>query len=264
MRRVLAQVAPDRFHWTGAGGPFDYQLSPDVFVPTMTSELLADALVTTLGPADLVVDVGCGGGLLSVIAARLGARRVVAVDVSPEAVELTNRNAANAGVGDRVTALCGNALEPFLATGERADVVINDISGVPDAIAERLGWYPGRTGMAGDGIELPLRVIDALPAALEPERGRLIQPLGSIQFAPAMRRRLSSHFARCSMVACRHLFFPPDRWVAPFDDIDELRRQGRMRMWEARGRTWWELQVLVCDGLRTGTPGRDRGGDAAG
>lgn len=56
-------------------------------------------------PASLdVVDVGCGSGILAVAAARLGARRVVAVDVDPEAAEVTRRNAAANGVARRVEA----------------------------------------------------------------------------------------------------------------------------------------------------------------
>ena len=40
-----------------------------------------------------VLDVGCGSGILSIAAARLGAREVVAVDTDPVAVEATKKNA---------------------------------------------------------------------------------------------------------------------------------------------------------------------------
>jgi len=58
-----------------------------------------------LGPLDGrdVLDLGCGDGLLSVYAAQCGAR-VVAVDASQSAVNLTNEQARVNGVADRVQA----------------------------------------------------------------------------------------------------------------------------------------------------------------
>lgn len=54
------------------------------------------------GPS--VLDVGCGSGVLAVAAAVLGAERVVAVDVSPAAVDATSANAARNRVGARIDA----------------------------------------------------------------------------------------------------------------------------------------------------------------
>ena len=45
-----------------------------------------------------VLDVGCGSGVLSIAAARLGFAPVLAIDVDPQAVEATQRNAADNGV----------------------------------------------------------------------------------------------------------------------------------------------------------------------
>lgn len=56
------------------------------------------------GPEETVVDVGCGSGILSVAAARLGAARVTALDIEPDAVSATMANAAANGVADRITA----------------------------------------------------------------------------------------------------------------------------------------------------------------
>jgi ribosomal protein L11 methyltransferase len=49
-----------------------------------------------------VLDVGCGSGVLSIAAAKLGFAPVVAVDFDPQAVEATARNAADNGVDVRV------------------------------------------------------------------------------------------------------------------------------------------------------------------
>jgi ribosomal protein L11 methyltransferase len=60
----------------------------------MCLELLEDAVK----PGDTVADIGCGSGILSVGAAKLGARRVVAIDIEPISVEVAKENAAMNGV----------------------------------------------------------------------------------------------------------------------------------------------------------------------
>lgn len=50
-----------------------------------------------------VIDYGCGSGILAVAAAMLGARRVQATDLDPQALRATADNAARNGVADRVT-----------------------------------------------------------------------------------------------------------------------------------------------------------------
>jgi methylase of polypeptide subunit release factors len=244
----LVRTGPDLIRWTGAGGPFEYRVCPRVFSPSLTSEAIAGVL-DVVEDADVVVDVGCGGGFLAIVAARRGARRVYATDISEEAVDLCRRNADRAGVADRIVPLCGDGLDPLREIGVLADVVINDISGAPDAVARTLGWYPDGTIGGGDGISLPIRIIDGLADVLRAERGVLVQPIGSLQFTPALRRRIDDRFESWRVAAYRHLFLPRG-WDARSDEIDELRRQGRMRLWEARGLTWWELEILVCEGLR--------------
>jgi len=51
-----------------------------------------------LRPGDVVLDIGTGTGILSVAAARLGARAVIACDVDPEAVEVAAENLKRDGV----------------------------------------------------------------------------------------------------------------------------------------------------------------------
>ncbi|GFO58496.1 ribosomal protein L11 methyltransferase [Geomonas silvestris] len=56
---------------------------------------------TLSGP---VLDVGTGSGVLSIAAALMGAARIVAIDIDPEAVEVTRENLELNGVAERVEA----------------------------------------------------------------------------------------------------------------------------------------------------------------
>lgn len=67
-----------------------------------TTQLCLALLETYLQPGDSVFDVGCGSGILSVAAAKLGAGRILGVDIDPEADRATRENAALNGVGDQV------------------------------------------------------------------------------------------------------------------------------------------------------------------
>lgn len=58
-----------------------------------TTKLAATAAWRLVGAHDQVLDVGCGSGVLAIVAAKAGARRVVAVDVADAAIEATIDNA---------------------------------------------------------------------------------------------------------------------------------------------------------------------------
>ena len=57
-----------------------------------TTQLCLAALEDYLQPGQTVADLGCGSGILSIAAARLGARRVLAVDIDAQAVESARQN----------------------------------------------------------------------------------------------------------------------------------------------------------------------------
>ena len=78
-----------------------------------TTRLCLERLATA-PPAGLdVIDYGCGSGILALAAAALGARRVVALDIDPQALRATAENARINGVSDRVRVA---AAEPATCT----------------------------------------------------------------------------------------------------------------------------------------------------
>jgi ribosomal protein L11 methyltransferase len=63
-----------------------------------TTRLLLEELDRRITGGESVLDVGTGSGVLAVAAARLGAGRVVGIDIDPECVPVTLANAERAGV----------------------------------------------------------------------------------------------------------------------------------------------------------------------
>lgn len=84
------------------------------------------AMTTHIKPDSVVLDLGAGSGILSLLACRLGAAKVYAVDPNPLVWLLAEGARAN-GFADRVEILCGDSREVDI--GRVVNVIIADIRG---------------------------------------------------------------------------------------------------------------------------------------
>ena len=77
-------------------------------------------LQRVIRPGDRVADLGTGSAVLAIAAAKLGARRVAAIEIDHDAIGNAEENAARNGVTDRVTIIEGDAaaLLPLVAPVE--------------------------------------------------------------------------------------------------------------------------------------------------
>ncbi len=91
-----------------------------------TTQLCLEALEDLVQPGIDVLDLGCGSGILAIGAALLGARKIIAVDIDPIAVDVTIENARENGVADHITALQGG-LETVITSARRFDLVVVNI-----------------------------------------------------------------------------------------------------------------------------------------
>ncbi|MBI4261022.1 MAG: 50S ribosomal protein L11 methyltransferase [Actinobacteria bacterium] len=226
------------YRWTGRTGPFTLTLTPNVFTPTHTSRLLAEAL--ELEPGETVIDVGCGSGVLSFVAARLGAGRVVGCDASPDAVAVATENAEALGLSDRTEFLVGHVLEPVRDV--RAHVVIGDISGIPDDIAEVAGWFPdGRSG-GPTGAELPVLMLEDVGDCLLPG-GRMYLPTGTIQAESRVLEAARRIFGAKNVQRILSRELPLPDVVARSKAVARLMAEGLVRLRRRGSRLLWQLSV---------------------
>ena len=229
------------FVWDGRGGPFNILLSPQVFVPTPTSREVAEGLIINRG--ETVIDVGSGSGVLAFVAAKLGARKVFGSEVNPEAVAYATRNAELLGLARRVEFREGSLFEPL--EGIVADVVIGDVSGIPDEIAAVSNWFPGGYSGGPTGAEVPVAMLEASRAHIRPG-GRLYLPTGSIQDEGAVLRAARRIFGEGRMRQLRERLFPLPSKLAENAVVRRLMDSGVVRLIRRGSRLLWELRVWEC------------------
>ena len=189
-RRLVIKPSWLRYH--RAGDEVVIDLDPGMAFGTglhPTTRLCLQALEDRAehGPLGRVLDVGCGSGILSIAAVKLGATRALAVDIDPIAVEATEANARHNRVGRRVRARDGTIPSE---QGPFDTVLANLIAGILVELAPHLAeeLVPGGTLVAsgifidreadtwaaleGVGFELVRRWHESDWVAFEAVRGR--------------------------------------------------------------------------------------------
>jgi SAM-dependent methyltransferase len=230
-----------QYEWRGRGGPFTILLDRDVFAPSSTSKEVAEGLV--VNPGDTVMDIGAGSGILSFVAAKLGALRVYGTELNERAVALARRNAELLGMADRVEFRHGSLFEPL--AGLRANVVIGDVSGIPDEIAAVSDWFPGGYSGGPTGSEVPVAMLEATPHHLVPG-GRLYLPTGSIQDEGAILKAARRIFGEGRIRKLTERLFPLPAKISDTAVVRRLMDSGVIRFIKKGSRLVWELRVWEC------------------
>ncbi|GAA1320177.1 methyltransferase [Leucobacter albus] len=113
---------------------------------------------------ETALDLGTGCGIVALALAELGAKRIVASDISERALEFARANAELNDFAGRIEFRAGSLFEPF--AGERFDLIVSNppfvITPRGDEHAERYDYRDG--GMTGD--ELAASVVRAAPRYL--------------------------------------------------------------------------------------------------
>ena len=225
--------------WTVGHDTMTLELQPDVFVPTTTSEIMAQAL--DIRPGETVIDLGCGSGFLSVIAAMRGAGRVYAVDIMPSAVELTLRNARRNGVADRIQAFTGSLFEPLPSV--KADLIIDDVSAVAEEAARVTPWYPPSIPSGGpDGAEPTVAMLCGAPEHLA-SGGRLILPVLSLSDERQILDTAQRLFTELRLRA-EHLFPIPKGLQEALERLRQRLAACAIRLVQRGSRQCWQLRVF--------------------
>ena len=91
------------------------------------TDAYAEALRRAVRPDSVVLDLGCGPGLFALLACKLGARRVYAVEPD-NAINIAREAAAANGFADRIEFF--QSLSTEITLDEPASIIVSDLRGV--------------------------------------------------------------------------------------------------------------------------------------
>ncbi|MCX7854466.1 MAG: 50S ribosomal protein L11 methyltransferase [Anaerolineae bacterium] len=134
-RRLV--IRPSWLPYTPIEGEVVVELDPGMAFGTgthPTTQMCLLALEDYVRPGARVLDLGTGSGILAIAAAKLGAKRVLALDTDPQAVSVARENVYRNGVADRVRVARGSLAQ---AIGRFDVVVVNILARVLVEMAEQ-------------------------------------------------------------------------------------------------------------------------------
>lgn len=157
-------IKPTWEEYEAKAGEIVVELDPGAAFGTgqhATTSLCIRALEDLVRPGMTVFDVGTGSGVLAIVAAKLGAKRVEAVDFDPVAVRVARENVRQNGAEDVVRTERSDLLK---SVAGKADLIIANI--IADIIVRLFGEVKG--SLAAGGTMLLSGIIeDRLPDVVE-------------------------------------------------------------------------------------------------
>jgi release factor glutamine methyltransferase len=218
-----------------------FETQQGVFVPTNTTELLIEACRRVIGYPGKMLDLGCGGGVVGITLAKLGLCQgpAYASDISMDAVSLAQRNAHRMAV--EYVARCGSLFEPWAE--EKFDVIVDDVAGISDDLAEISQWYPpGVQCNAGrDGVKWLMQVIEQARDYLRDE-GVLIFPILSLSNGDKVLQFVKQRYSYCELILKKDWFLP-DSLSERMDILTPLMEDGAIRCEKKFGRWIWTTYI---------------------
>jgi len=146
-----------------------------------------EALRRSITPDSVVLDIGAGPGIMSLLAAKIGARRVVAIEPNP-LVRVGARLAVENGLADRIIFVQG--LSEQIVLEEKADVVVADLRAALPNVASHIEAIVDarRRLMKRGGTLIPARdTVFAAPVQAEEAYSKLVTPWKDDPFGLRMK-----------------------------------------------------------------------------
>ena len=176
----------------------EFRVTPQVLIPRPETEFIITTLLDLVGDARqselTIADVGTGSGILAVcLAAELPAAKVIATDVSSDALTIAKTNAKQHNVQDRIEFVETDLLE-LVPAGPTFDFIVSNPPYVSQSEYLELDptvrdFEPERALVAGPtGAEVIERLLVQAAARLKPSAALIVE------ISPMIERRVHELF----------------------------------------------------------------------
>lgn len=188
-----------------------FEVTPAVLIPRPETEIIVEAALSILPDRARarVADIGTGSGCLAItIACERPLARIVATDISGDAIEIAQRNVMRHGVETKVALAAGDLLPEYVTEQQAGfDLIVSNPPYIPEGDRpslppEVLDYEPPEALFGGpDGLEVIRRLVPMSAEHLTPG-GHLIFEIGINQDVAVTQ--LISAAPRLRMVGLRN------------------------------------------------------------
>lgn len=176
-------------------------------------------------PGEDVLDLGCGCGVFGLLAAKLGAKRVVLSDLDGQAVHCAAVNVKRNELAN-VLVVKADFLTPFKK--KSFDLIVGNLPQTPGPVNFRIDKWGGP-----DGSQHLLRLAREGANYLK-QKGRIYFSLISLANSPRVIEAFQRGY-HLTQMAERERFFRQEEYKGYWPDLflylEELRRQGKAEFW---------------------------------
>lgn len=183
-------------------GKQSFLVSADVYEPAEDSFLIASQLQITKDAR--VLDMGTGCGILALLASKK-ASKVVAVDISPQAVYCARMNAELSGSGRTIDVRLGNLFEA-IKDNERFDLILFNAPYLPTESDEAKDWLEKAWSGGRNGRNVIDQFIDNVSNHLA-RNGRILMVQSTLSNVKYTLEHFSQHGLHAIVVESRKLDF---------------------------------------------------------
>ena len=172
--------------------------APGVFTPNATTNLLIQAVKSRITKPANLLDLGCGTGVVGIALHLQGLINspLCASDLSASAVLCSRENLKRYGCAAEVRG--GSLFEPW--QGKKFDVIVDDISGIAQGVADVSPWFQGVPCDTGkDGTDLVVEIIRNAPKHLN-DGGSFFFPVLSLSNVDMLLQKARENFATVERV----------------------------------------------------------------
>lgn len=180
-QRVPIQYLAQQTPW----GRFMLGVGPGVLIPRPETELLVELMVAAVAQSPqaavleqgIWVDLGTGSGAIALgLAAALPQAQILAVDISPVALQIAQQNALATGLADRITFLQGSWFDP-LASRSLAHALAGIVANPPyiptdliPTLQPEVARHEPTLALDGgaDGLDAVRQLVHQAPQFLQP------------------------------------------------------------------------------------------------
>ena len=205
---------------------------PGVFMPNTTTKLLIQAVQGSVSEPVSLLDLGCGTGVVGIALRQHGLTTmpISASDVSEAAVCCSKANFLRYGCEADVRS--GTLFQPW--ADMKFDVIVDDISGISQSIAEVSPWFPGVPCDTGDdGLNLVVEVVQNSSKYLN-IGGKLFFPVISLSNVDKILKTAREQFHKVELVG-RQDWPLPVELKAHLPLLKKLNAEGSIKLEEKFG-----------------------------